>query len=570
MSNKLKIASGTKKAQNVIPMKEIFQQNQLATEILRLVVSRSEDIGILKSISDRKTGKLRLQSSFAEKTIQEIESKEDWRISKEELILGQLINVKLEALFHKKQFEKITKKMLKINTQFDEDPTENEMNLSEIHVQKIMNVKIGPDNTIITYNDKGQPLVTVPSATVPSSNWREYHCQSTKLLESFLSGEVLNLYPAIYFCVKHNRANLQNEITRQKQAIEEGINILSPNISVIITSKKSKNFLPSIKQSLSQAKKTNLLPEPDYTVPLFKMFMDMNTEIDKSIKNYIGTYAERNSEDKPRVGKNKDPVEKALRIRNYEKCSAVRPWVNDNSKFSLNTVRTLQQLQVMPQILFDLDNPYFDESRTLANRIRLIHSCIVIQNYYREKKKKILIKKTVILQKWVRGFLGRKQALLVRTLKFRQIFLWQRLKHWYPLVANKIRMKKCSFELLDYIENIQKIVFIQKIVRGWIARKDFVWKKGFYMLKKNKEQEQFYMKKQKLWMACSSNEELAFSYSTSSEDDILAFIVQNENKPRGRDEKSKIELIKIKEKAEVDIRKKLLSQARVDRIKTLE
>ncbi|OMJ78280.1 hypothetical protein SteCoe_21960 [Stentor coeruleus] len=570
MSNKLKIASSTKKGQNIIPMKEIFQQNQLTTEILRLIVSRSEDIGILKSISDRKTGKLRLQSAFAEKTIQEIESKEDWRISKEELILGQLINIKLEAFFHKTQFEKIMKKMLKINTQFDEDPTENDMNLSEIHVQKIMNVKIGPDNTIITYNDKGQPLVTVPSASVSPSNWRECHCQHIKLLESFLNGEILNLYPAIYFCVKHNRANLQNEITRQKQAIEEGVNIFSPNITVIITSKKSKNLLPSIKQSLSQAKKTNLLPEPDYTVPLFKMFIDMNSEIDKSIKSYIGTYAERNTEDKPRVGKIKNLVEKTLRIRNYEKCSAVRPLVNNNSKFSLNTVRTLQQLQGMPQILFDLENPYFDESRSLVDRIRLIHSCIVIQNYYREKKKKNLIKKTLLLQKWVRGFIGRKKALLVRTYKFRKMFLWQRLKHWYRLIANKIRMKKCGFKSVDHIENTEKIVFIQKIIRGWIARKGLVWRKGFYVLRKNKENEKFYMKKQKLWMACSSNEEMAFSYSTSSEDDILSFISQDGSKLRRCDEKSKMELIKIKEKAEVDIRKKLFVQARVDRIKALE
>ena len=77
MSNKKNSISLTKKVQKSLPMKEIFQQNQLTTEILRSIISRSEDIVILKSISDRKTGKLRLQSAFAEKTLEEVENKED-------------------------------------------------------------------------------------------------------------------------------------------------------------------------------------------------------------------------------------------------------------------------------------------------------------------------------------------------------------------------------------------------------------------------------------------------------------------------------------------------------------
>ncbi|OMJ90055.1 hypothetical protein SteCoe_7633 [Stentor coeruleus] len=547
-------------------MKEIFQQNQLTTEILKLIVSRSDDIGILKSISDRKTGKLRLQSSLAEKTIKEIESKEDFRISEEELILGQLINIKLEALFHKKQFEKITRKMHKINTPLDDDLTEKDMNLSEIHVQKIM-VKIGPNDITITYNNKGQPLVTVPSVIISPSNWREYYCQHIKLLESLLNAENLNLYPVIYFCVKHNRTNLQNEIIRQKQAIEEGAGIVFPNITMITISKKSINLIPNIKQILSQAKKTNLLPEPDYTILLFRMFMDINTVIDKSLKKYNKSYIERNTDDKQRIGRNKNLIEKNLRAKNYEKCSAVNPWANDILKINLNTVKNFQQLQVMPKIFFDIENPIFDESRTLADRVKLIHSCIVIQNYYREKKKKKLVNKIVLLQKWIRGFLGRKHALFVKMFKFRKMFLWERLKHWYPLVANKIRMKKCGFEKLDYVGNIEKIVFIQKMVRGWIDRKGLVWKKCLYKMKENKIYERFYMKKQKLWMACLNNQEIMISYSVNSESYTLA---QNEIKLKKCDKKNKLELAKIKEKAEMDIRIKQLGQVKADRIKALE
>ena len=77
MSNKNKLVTNSKKSQNVNNLKEIFQQGQLTTEILRIVISRSEDIAMLKSLSDRKIGKLRVQSVYAEKSISEIEFKEE-------------------------------------------------------------------------------------------------------------------------------------------------------------------------------------------------------------------------------------------------------------------------------------------------------------------------------------------------------------------------------------------------------------------------------------------------------------------------------------------------------------
>jgi hypothetical protein len=71
-------------------------------------------------------------------------------------------------------------------------------------------------------------------------------------------------------------------------------------------------------------------------------------------------------------------------------------------------------------------------------------------------------------------------------------------------------------------------------------------------------------------MACSTNEDLAFSYSKSSEEDILSYIAQNESKLGKSYEKPIYSMVKIKEKAELDIRIKLLGQAKADRIKALE
>ena len=570
MSIKAKSISLSKKTSNSLPMKEIFQQNTLATEILRLIISRSEDIVILKSISDRKTGRLRLQSSFAEKTLQEVESKEEWRLSKEEYILPQLINARLEAFLHKKQFEKLIRKMLKINTQFEEDPTENEMSLSEIHVQKIMNIKIGPENTIITYNEKGQSWVTVPSATVSASSWKEFFSQPVKLLEAFLSGDVVNLYPSIYFSVKHSRNNYQAEIARQKQAIEEGSNLLTLNIAVIITSKKSKNSLP-IKKSFSPPRKNNTLPEPDYKMPLFKMFLDMNSEISKSIKSFSSSFYERNSDEKPRLVKIKNPVEKALRLRNYEKYSAVSPWIHNISNYPLTTVRTLINLQTMPQILFDLENVYFEETKTFADRIKAIHSCIVIQKFFRKKKIKKINRAATMIQKHIRGYIGRKSALMKKLQNMKKIYHWERLKHWYPLLVNLRREKKSKKSDKDYNSDIGKIIIIQKVIKGYLIRKKVTyWKRIFAAHKHSKEEIKFYTIKIMLWKANFMNEDLAINYSKDTDQDIYEFIAQNQSKQKKKDEKYVNDMIKVKEKSEKDIRKKFLAQAKVERLKVLE
>jgi IQ calmodulin-binding motif len=581
MYNKNKSFSVSKKTQNSLPMKEIFQQNQLTTEILRIIVSRSDDIAILKSISDKKTGKLRLQSGFAEKTLQETESREDWRLSKEEITLSQLVNFKLEAQLHKKQFEKQVKKMLKLNMQFDEDPSETEMNLSEIHVQKIMNIKIGPDNTIITYNEKGQALVTVPSGTVSINTWKDYHSQPVKLLDCFLSGDILNLYQPIYYCVKHSRNNYLIELQRQKQAIEENSNFLSPvsalpvlynNIAVIITSKKSKSVLPTIgntnKKTLSPARKSPLVPEPDFSLPIFKMFMDMNTEIDKSIKAFSINYFDRNN-GKPRVFKTKDLVDKALRLRNYEKYSAVSPWAKNISNYPLNTVRTLIRLQIMPEILFDLENTYFEETTTFADRIKVIHSCIVLQKFYKNKKRNTMMKSAIVIQKHIRGYLGRKIFVLKKTFNFRKKFYMQRLRHWYPLLVNKRRELKSKRYNLDYNPHIQKIVYIQKNIRGYLARKiEVYWKKEFARLRGMKAEALFYSKKQKLWAVSLASEDIALSYSKSSIEDISSYIAYT--KTVKKDEKTSNDLLKIKQISESDMRRRFLNQAKASRLLGLE
>ena len=128
-----------------------------------------------------------------------------------------------------------------------------------------------------------------------------------------------------------------------------------------------------------------------------------------------------------------------------------------------------------PEALFDLENTYFDENFNLAKRIKVIHSCLVIQNAYKEKKNKKLEKKAIFIQKHMRGFLQRKKVLFMKTEKIRRMFYWERLKHWYKLLANKFKERKGSYSGKDYSLYESKIIIIQKNMRAYLDKKKIVY-----------------------------------------------------------------------------------------------
>ena len=94
--------SQTKKPLNNCTVKESLQQNQTISELLRSVISRSEDITLLRTLSDKKTNRLKLQSVMAEKTVLEAEYKEEWRACREDSILNYLINLRFDSTVQKK------------------------------------------------------------------------------------------------------------------------------------------------------------------------------------------------------------------------------------------------------------------------------------------------------------------------------------------------------------------------------------------------------------------------------------------------------------------------------------
>ena len=367
----------------------------------------------------------------------------------------------------------------------------------------------------------------------------------------------------MYLCVKQSRNLYNTEITRQKQAIEEGIIGLSSNIQVLITSKKSKSVILTAKKILSPIKKSTPLPEPDYYNPLMNMMFEINGEIEKSIKAFASIYNARNGEESARLPKNKDPVSKALRARNYEKYSAVNPWGYNSKNYHLSTVKTLKSLHMQPEVLFDLENSYFDENCNLADRIKVIHSCLVIQNLYKEKRRREIEKKIIIIQKFIRGFLIRKKIIRQRTEKPRNSYYWERLKHWYSLMANKYREKKLKFSGKDYSIFHLKIILIQKHIRGYLSRKNIIfWKRVFYKLRLVKAYQKFYKIKQQCWKSSIKYEDLilnrntyssmenSFSSISTSASFCYSNIADNYNKNKIKEENQSRKALLLQSKAE--------------------
>ena len=550
-------------------MKDIFQQSQITSELLRIVISRSEDLALLKSLSDRKTGKLRVQSFYAEKSLNEIEFKEDWRYPKEDSLLLQLFTSRCDNPAQKRQLDKTARKMSRINMQFDEDPTEKDLNLSEIHLQKVMSVRISQENTSVNYNDRGQTVISLPGLSINPSVWRENYSPVAKIIEGCLSGEVLTPYSSMYLCVRQNRNLYTSELARQKAAIEEGSVGLSPNITVCITLKKSKQCIVTQKAVLLPIKKPAQLPEPEYASALLGMMVEANAEVERGMKAFAAGYYARNGEESGRVCKNKDLVSKALRARDYEKFSAVHPWGNNSGKYRLSTVKTLKSLHMQPDVLFDLENTYFDENCNLAERIKVIHSCLIIQNTYKERRRREIERKIVVIQRFVRKLLARRKGERGRIDGLKKLFYWERLRHWYPLMVNKFRERKSVVSGKNYSIFYVKIVMIQKCIRGYLSRKNIIsWKKIFSKLRERKNFENFYINKQKLWKISRKYEDAVLanpSFVQNYDSCSTSISVSTDGDYSG----AVYEYNSRKAKEEVDMRKQYLMLAKIDRIQNI-
>ena len=97
----MKSITSARRIAPILPSTSPLQHSQLLCELLRSVVTRSEDIWTLRSLSD-KTGKAKTSSLAAEKLLAEAELREEWRLLREENLLSTLGTARVDNAIQKK------------------------------------------------------------------------------------------------------------------------------------------------------------------------------------------------------------------------------------------------------------------------------------------------------------------------------------------------------------------------------------------------------------------------------------------------------------------------------------
>jgi hypothetical protein len=155
-----------------------------------------------------------------------------------------------------------------------------------------------------------------------------------------------------------------------------------------------------------------------------------------------------------------------------------------------------------------------------------------------------------------------------KTQGLREVFYWERLRHWYKLFVNKWKERKAlkCMKSQDYRNVKDSVIFIQKCIRGFLCRKKKVyWKKVFFHLRQKKNNERFYRLKQNLW-----------KISEKVELDALRSTINSkfEQSGQGGRESSKLRsfndmIFELEKNEEMETRKKILADARCKRIQAL-
>lgn len=113
------------------------------------------------------------------------------------------------------------------------------------------------------------------------------------------------------------------------------------------------------------------------------------------------------------------------------------------------------------------------QSQQVAANLRLNHCSRAIARAwkgYKQKQRRTAVAGIIV---GLRRHLSLKREWTRRTKKARELYLWVRLKHWYPLLVAHFRTRhwKPYKDLGYYIGELDQCVTIQRLARGYLARK---------------------------------------------------------------------------------------------------
>ena len=543
MPKKVKVAVKEKKVKAGNCFKEILQQNQIVNELVKSVNGRADDVNRLNLIIASESEIVKSDIQTLKNTLIDLTSKEQSRITEEESLLIQLKSSKLEASFHKKKFETSIKKMMLINSKFEEKPSKSLLSATEIHTHKIMKTKLSD-------SDSKQSIIKKSSnSDISESLWYENYSKSMRILDCMLLGEVIDLYSPVMYCIRSNRKIIEKAFETINSIIGALGGLDNPKTEEVKESSMKTEVINEINTELND--ETNL--------SLFNMFEGFNQKIQKAIKNFVSKCSESDSKYLPKLPRPRNTKEKSSRNLNY----GLRKPINPHSK--------PKELQRPKKTLFDQKNEYFKNNENLPEIVLFIHSCIVIQRFIKFRKLKKFVNKSITIQRWFRGYLARKKIFKQKTEKFRKIFASYRIKHWLSLLANKLRERRSTFKNQDYKKFMNQILKIQKFARSYLVRKKILyWKRVFFRLRSQKMDKSLYLNKRVLWKSSFANESLALFNTKVAENDLNSFIAVAESKPKKPSKAALEELIKGQLKNDSEMRFNYFIKARQDRLKEFE
>ena len=543
MPKKVKVAVKDKKAKPGNSFKDILQQNQIVNELVKSVNARADDVNRLNIIIDSEKDFVKSDLQTLKNTLIEVLSKEQARALEEDSMLAQLKSSRLEASFHKKKFETSIKKMMLINSKFEERPSKSLLSATEIHTHKIMKTKL-------LDSESKQGLTKKPSGSdISESLWYENYSKSMRILDCMLLGEVIDVYSPAWYCIKSNR-----------RIIEKAFGVINSFIRALDEMDKLETgeFKES-PEKIEVEMENNGVMSDETGLSLFSMFEGFNQKIQRAMKSFVLKCSESDWKYLPKLPRARNSKEKSSRNQNYKVGKAINPH------------SIPKQLQRPKVILFDLKNEYFKNNENLPEVILLIHSCIVIQRFVRFRKLKKFANKSITIQRWFRGYLARKRVFKQKTEKFRKIFASYRIKHWLSLLANKLYERRSTFVVQDYKKFNSQIVIIQKFARSFLARKKVVyWKRVFFRLRAKKLDRSLYLNKRALWKSSFANEGSALLNTKVAVNDLNSFIAVAESKPKKPSKAAVEELIKGHLKNDSEMRFSYFIKARQDRMKVFE
>lgn len=108
-----------------------------------------------------------------------------------------------------------------------------------------------------------------------------------------------------------------------------------------------------------------------------------------------------------------------------------------------------------------------------ATNLRINNSSKAIARAWRRYRQRRRSKAAQGIISGFRGYLSIKREWRNRTKKARELYLWARLKHWYPLLVVRFRTRhwKPYKDLAYYLGELDQCVTIQRYARGYLARK---------------------------------------------------------------------------------------------------